>query len=70
MTDNVKKVMAGYLALTAAEQSEFIDELNEFNKEPPEKKRMIKKGLYESLGRNAERVLMGPVSTGCPCCGK
>ena len=65
MTDDAKKVLAGFARLSSSDQQQVIDEINRFLKAPSYRQ----KELSEQFSRSAG-VIMGPVGSGCPCCGR
>ena len=65
MTDEAKKVLAGYVRLSAADQSEVISQIAEFAKADVTRKSILREEFTKSAG-----VWSGPVSSGCPCCGR
>ncbi len=66
MTQEAKLVLRGYFALSEAEKREVEDAIDQYRRAgSTEKKASIRK-TFGSQGR----ITMGPVSTGCPCCGR
>jgi len=66
MTDRAKLVLAGFVKLSSDDQAEVIDELNRYI----QARGTIKKSIQEGFEREAGRVCLGPVTQGCPCCGR
>ncbi|MEX2515935.1 MAG: hypothetical protein WD572_03345 [Gammaproteobacteria bacterium] len=67
MNKNVAAVLKGYLALSTSDRSEFIDDLNKYQKGNQE----LRKSLNEDVTRTVKSsVNFGPSPGGCPCCGK
>jgi hypothetical protein len=65
MTDAGKKVLAGFARLSDNDRSEVIEKLNEFVRADY----VTRSQLRESFEKSAN-VVAGPVSIGCPCCGR
>ncbi|GII25498.1 hypothetical protein Pme01_50950 [Planosporangium mesophilum] len=55
-------VFSGFTRLNAAQQDDLINELNEYIRG----NQLTKSSKVEE----AYRVVLGPVSGGCPCCGR
>jgi hypothetical protein len=68
MDREVALVIRGYINLTSAHRSEFVDYINQYNKGTQTDKDSITR---ESVYKGAQRMDVGPVGSGiCPCCGK
>ena len=65
MTDSGKKVLAGFARLSDMERREVIERMSEFTNATVERRAQLREGFEKSAG-----VIAGPVSTGCPCCGR
>lgn len=66
MNRRIATVFQGYRTLTDNERDEFIETVNEYNRAGLEKKSRMTREATEYT----YKVDMGPVSTGCPCCGR
>lgn len=65
MNDKTRRVFHGWLELSAAERDEFEKAIREYNAAYPTKQR--------ELRESADRVIKmqtGPLTGGCPCCGR
>lgn len=62
-SQNVQLLLSGYVRLTAQEQAVYVDELNKLREK-------INKGLIKEGGRLDHEISLGPMKTGCPCCGR
>lgn len=60
MTDAGHKVLAGFMRLSEADRVGVTDAINRFIAAAPAER--------EELRREYEKAVMGPVSSGCPCC--
>lgn len=67
MTKNSDLVIQGYLDLTDAEQKDVDGALRELRLADGMVKRTAGK---KTLNASHPRITMGPVSQGCPCCGR
>lgn len=66
MTEAGKKVLAGFVRLSDADRSEVVTQMNEFiNATLDQKRRELKESFCKSAG-----VILGPVGSCCPCCGR
>jgi hypothetical protein len=65
MTDAAKKVLAGFVRISADDKKEVLDEINRYY----QGNEVTRNNLQESWTK-AAGVWSGPVSVGCPCCGK
>ena len=67
MTEDAEIVLAGYVGLSEADQREVAEAIARYRRAD----RTAQKSLGESWEkRGRDRILMGPVSGGCPCCGR
>lgn len=69
MTKNTRRVLAGWLKLTPSERTEFIKELNDYQKLSPEDKRKFER-LIQAEEEKAVKMAIGPLSEVCICCGR
>lgn len=65
MTENSKKVIIGYLALTEIEKQEIKSYILNY-----EKLGYFEKGLETRKLSNEQRVVGPTLGNNCPCCGK
>lgn len=66
MTKQCELVYAGFVQLNEVEQSEVLSAIDQFRKKNSTEKVANK----QSTIRAREAVMLGPVSTQCPCCGR
>ncbi len=67
MDREVALVIRGYINLTPAQRSEFVDYINQYNQGTQTDRDGITR---ESVHKGAQRMDIGPVGGGiCPCCG-
>jgi len=67
MTQKAERVIQGYLELSDSEQKEVDNALSELRFADG----MVKRAnAMKSLNASHRRITMGPVSKGCPCCGR
>ena len=67
MDREVALVLRGYVNLNSAQQSELVDYVNRYNRGS----RIERDGIVnESISKSAHRMDVGPVGSGCPCCGR
>lgn len=60
MDRQTRVVFAGIMRLSPSQQSDLIDAWNAYNQAP----------VYTKRAKREEfRVVLGPVTGGCPCCG-
>lgn len=59
-------VVRGFTRLSDSQRREFIQQINEYMEGNYERKALI----ASAAQRDMLRVDMGPLSGGCPCCGK
>lgn len=64
MTSNTLRVLHGWLELTEAEKQEFAREMRKYQDASYSQKSATRKYIGE------QRMELGPLSGGCPCCGK
>lgn len=64
MTENVKKVLLGYIALSDQEKEELKKSITEYDKGTT----IEKSRQYSDL--NEKRITSPVSSASCPCCGK
>ena len=57
-------VFRGFLELNSEEQSDVVFAINEYDKKGTYEKQEIRKS-YEK-----DRVVLGPLGSVCPCCGR
>lgn len=65
MNRNTQLVYRGFLQLNEEEKRQFIEEINKFF----QKDHQGRQFEISEISKN-ERIVLGPLSTGCPCCGK
>lgn len=65
MTDAGRKVLAGFARLATADRDEVIQRMNEFLNAGQTGKKDLCAAFEKSAG-----VVMGPIGSGCPCCGR
>jgi hypothetical protein len=61
MTDSGHKVLNGFVRLSYGDQREVVEGINRFLAATAEERSQ----LMEEL----QAAVMGPIGTGCPCCG-
>lgn len=66
MNKQVAKVLNEYIALSASDKREFIQEINKYIKSSDATKIL----LNEEVRKAFDSVNFGPAPVGCPCCGK
>lgn len=67
MTDRAKLVLHGFFQLSLSERQDFIDELNRYQRE---RDQTAKKSLERTNETDFNRIVSGPISSGCACCGR
>lgn len=67
MTKDAEIVLAGFVKLSEGDQKEVAEAINEYHRSDRTAQKSIG-ASWEKRGR--ERILMGPVSAACPCCGR
>lgn len=67
MTRDAEIVLAGFAKLSEAEQREVAEAIANHEREGYISRKSIDAG-WEKRGK--DRILMGPVASGCPCCGR
>jgi L-asparaginase II len=65
MNERVRLVLNGFIQLSAADKNALIDDLNGYVKA----NESLQKSIREDVAKGT-RVTLGPVGTGCPCCGR
>jgi hypothetical protein len=65
MTDKSRRTLNAFLKMTAQEQTDFFAELKKVREAPATEQRV----LLEDLAKGT-RVSLGPLSGGCPYCGR
>lgn len=66
MNERTRLVFAGFLKLTTSEKADLINAIKEYYEKSEVEQRAIKT-MTESVVRKA---VLGPLSGGCPCCGR
>lgn len=66
MNKQVAKVLNGYIALSATDKHEFVQEINKYIEGTDTTKRILNEEVRKAFGS----VNFGPAPGGCPCCGK
>jgi hypothetical protein len=66
MNDKTRRVFNGWLALTVAERDEFDKALKEYNAASSTKQRELRESSHDRV----IKMQTGPLSGGCPCCGR
>ncbi len=67
MTKDAEIVLAGFVKLSEADQKEVAEAIERYRRSDRTAQKSTGE-FWEKRGR--DRVLMGPVSGGCPCCGR
>ncbi len=67
MSEDAEIVLAGFVKLSDSDQREVAEAIARYRQSDRTAQRSIGE-IWEKRGR--DRVLMGPVSGGCPCCGR
>jgi hypothetical protein len=67
MTRDAEIVLAGFVKLSEADQKEVAEAIERFRRSDRPTQKSTGE-LWEKRGR--DRILMGPVASGCPCCGR
>ena len=62
MNSRVITVFRGFLSLTAQERAQLVEALNNYVRADDRGKR--------SVEIEVRKAILGPVSSGCPCCGR
>ena len=70
MNPKILKVLRGFYALSAAEKSELIAEINKYQQADATRRIALDSALNESLRKSQASVNFGPAPGGCPCCGR
>jgi hypothetical protein len=66
MTNKAKLVLQGYFDLSDSDKQVVEDMIEQHKRAVGTEKRASVRKSFESQGR----ITLGPVSTGCPCCGR
>lgn len=66
MTDRTKLVLEGFIKLTNAEKEELIRQINDYNK----KSSYGQESFKESVQKSLDSIVLGPLGSKCPCCGR
>ncbi len=64
-SEKVKRVLNGYVNLSASERATLKALITEVDKGPITESRVITENLQKGL-----RATLGPTGTGCACCGR
>ena len=59
--DNLDLVVKGFRRLSAADKTKFIEAILRWQREGV---------LNERIEKSHDSINMGPVASGCPCCGR
>ncbi len=70
MNPKILKVLRGIYALSAAEKSELVAEINKYQQADATRRIALDSALNESLRKSQASVNFGPAPGGCPCCGR
>jgi hypothetical protein len=65
MTEDAKKVLAGFVRLFDFEKREVLAEIGRFQQSND-----VQRSILQEEWTKAAGVYSGPVTTGCPCCGR
>lgn len=63
MTDKARRVLNGYAELSESEKEWVKIQINQYDRSSALEKSATKRSIQES-------VVLGPLETGCPCCGR
>ena len=66
MTNQARLVLQGFFDLSDPDKQEVGDLIDQYRRAIGAEKKASVRETFESHGR----ITMGPVSTGCPCCGR
>ena len=66
MNEKTNRVFNGWLALTENERNDFEKAVREYQAAPIDKRARLR----ESTRDHATKMQTGPLSQGCPCCGR
>jgi hypothetical protein len=66
MNDKTKRVFNGWLALSDAERDEFKKARKEYKEATPTKQQQLRESSRDQI----QKMQTGPLSQGCPCCGR
>lgn len=64
-SEKVKRVLNGYINLTASERTALKALINEVDRGPVSESKVVNESLQKGL-----RATLGPTGTGCACCGR
>jgi len=67
MSNDAEIVLAGFASLSEEDQREVAEAIGRYRRSDRKAQRTTGEH-WEKRGR--DRILMGPVSGGCPCCGR
>jgi hypothetical protein len=65
MNRQVIAVVAGFTRLSPADRAEAIKQISRFS----QANEQLRKSITEEI-RGGERMELGPIEGGCPCCGR
>jgi hypothetical protein len=66
MNDKTRRAINGWLALSVSEREEFEKAIREYNISTATKQRELR----EKFSDRVSKMQTGPLSSGCPCCGR
>ncbi len=66
MTDRAELVLHGFLSLSSSEQQDVLDEIRRINNTDP----TTRKSYERKHEGEFNRIVSGPISSGCACCGR
>ena len=70
MSPKVSKELKGFYALSDAEKTELITEINKYQQGDTTRRIALESALNESVRKSQASVNFGPAPGGCPCCGR
>ena len=70
MSPKVAKVLKGFHALSDAERSELITEINKYQQATTSIREALRSDISEQVRKSQASVNFGPAPGGCPCCGR
>lgn len=70
MSPKVAKVLKGFYALSGAEKTELIVEIDKYQQGDVIVQEALKSDFSESIRKSQASVNFGPAPGGCPCCGR
>jgi hypothetical protein len=65
MNEKTKRVFRGWLELSSTEREEFQKAIDEYNRASETRKRELRESYDRVI-----KMQTGPLSQGCPCCGR